>query len=491
MESRASTSEGGAGRMTMRRVDSARSGEDMKARVDGGVGMGVGGVNIDERGVSGECVARGGGDDDVRARKRERKTRRRAERAERGGAGDAGEEDWEIREKRRSKSKHGKNRRDDDADDAKRLRVEHGCDVGGGSKSTTSDASEEADETPQNDETGDMDSARASPVLDQVDQDKQGDEKVHVPSMVGPIVVVGWAEEQGQRSYMEDRFVAMTNYKPLDECDGVRRSFLGVYDGHNGDWAAQYCSESMHKYLNREIFTEDSAPECPDAKSKYDENMTAALKRMYLECDDHILDATFSEGRRDGCTAVNILQVGKVLFAAHAGDSRAVIVYADGRARAMTEDHKPSSATERRRITAVGGKIEFCGCWRVVADHPFKPVRAALAVSRSLGDIDFKRPKDAGVTAEPDVKRFELNKNVNFLIIASDGLWDVIRDQEAGDIARNTLTSFGVFKDGKCVLTDIKSIEVACHAAAKELLDTSLNRGTSDNVTAIVAVYVH
>jgi serine/threonine protein phosphatase PrpC len=455
----------------------------MKAGVDGDDGVdGGGGVDANAVGCFGKRVSReggggGGDDDDARARKRERKMRRRAAR---GGDAAAGEEDWEVREKRRSKSKHRKHRRGDNAD------ADADAD-GEDSKSTTSDAAEEADEAPQKN-ASDMDSARASPVLNEDAEENKTDA---VPSMVGPIVVAGWAEAQGQRSYMEDRFVAITNYKPLNQCDGVRRSFLGVYDGHNGDWAAQYASESMHTYLSREIFTEDSAPECPDAKSKYDENMTAALKRMYLECDDHILDTTSSQGRRDGCTAVNILQVGKALFAAHAGDSRAVIAYADGRARAMTEDHKPSSATERRRITAVGGKIEFCGCWRVVADHPFKPVRAALAVSRSLGDIDFKRPNDAGVTAEPDVKRFELDANVNFLIIASDGLWDVIRDQEAGDIARGTLTALGVLKDGKCVLTDEKSIEVACHAAAKELLDTSLNRGTSDNVTAIVAVCVH
>ena len=403
---------------------------------------------------------------------------------ERGGCsedGDASVED--VGEKRRRLSE-----RDEGMGEEEKAN-ETGEEMREGERSnlTASDASGANDE-PRKVAVDDMDSARASPVINEGEAEAKC---VSTVAMVGPIAIAGWAEAQGQRSYMEDRFVALADYKPLDRCDGVRRSFFGVYDGHNGDWAAQYASESLHKYLKREVLTEDSAPDSPDMKRRYDESMISALKRMYLDCDDYILNTTASQSRRDGCTAVNVLQVGRALFVVHAGDSRAVIAYADGRARAMTEDHKPSSATERRRITAVGGKIEFCGCWRVVADHPIKPVRAALAVSRSLGDIDFKRPTDAGVTAEPDVRRFELDENVNFLILASDGLWDVIRDQEAGDIARKKLTELGVFQGGRCVLADEKRIEIACHAAAKELLDTSLTRGTSDNVTAIIAVYVH
>jgi len=311
--------------------------------------------------------------------------------------------------------------------------------------------------------------------------------------ILGARVVVGAALAQGQRQYMEDRYSTVLDLKPegVVECDGIRRSFLGVFDGHNGDWAAQFASERLHTFLNQDILTRNASPSCPDAIAQYNAEMEKSLKKMYMDCDAVILDSTSQQGRRDGSTALSILQVGNALFTAHAGDSRAVVGYADGRTRAMTEDHKPSTVTERRRVTEIGGRIEFCGCWRVIADHPFKPVRAALAVSRSLGDIDFKRPKDTGVTAEPDVQRYELNKNVNFVILATDGMWDVIRDQEAGDIARGKLTEHGVLLDGECTTSDLTAIESACNEASKELLETSLRRGTNDNVTVVVAMYVH
>lgn len=56
----------------------------------------------------------------------------------------------------------------------------------------------------------------------------------------------------------------------------------------------------------------------------------------------------------------------------------------------MIEDYKLLMLNEWCRIIVVGGKIEFCGCWRVIADYSYKFVRAVLVVSRSFGDIDFK-----------------------------------------------------------------------------------------------------
>jgi serine/threonine protein phosphatase PrpC len=89
------------------------------------------------------------------------------------------------------------------------------------------------------------------------------------------------------------------------------------------------------------------------------------------------------------------------------------------------------------------------------------------------------------------VSRYDLTEDINFIILASDGMWDVIRDQEAGDIARKILATRGVLSEGKCTSTDKKAIEAACTAASQELLDTSMHRGSSDNVTVVVAMYLH
>lgn len=100
-----------------------------------------------------------------------------------------------------------------------------------------------------------------------------------------------------------------------------------------------------------------------------------------------------SAATRDGSTALCVLRVGGALFTAHAGDSRAV-ASVDGRALRLTKDHKPDLPEERKRIEALGGRVEFTGCWRVVADpQPGSRMKSALAVARSLGDFDFKAGK--------------------------------------------------------------------------------------------------
>ena len=91
-----------------------------------------------------------------------------------------------------------------------------------------------------------------------------------------------------------------------------------------------------------------------------------------------------SRPRQVGCA-------GGVLYAAHCGDSRAVLCR-QGRAVRLTEDHKPNLPPERQRIQAVGGRVEFSRCWRVIFEPQEGRSGSGLAVSRSFGDLDFKEP---------------------------------------------------------------------------------------------------
>lgn len=76
------------------------------------------------------------------------------------------------------------------------------------------------------------------------------------------------------------------------------------------------------------------------------------------------------------------------MYAAHAGDSRAVMCVGE-EVRRITEDHKPNRPDEKSRVESVGGSLEFSGCWRVVSKST-RGSHKALAVSRSLGDREFK-----------------------------------------------------------------------------------------------------
>jgi hypothetical protein len=111
--------------------------------------------------------------------------------------------------------------------------------------------------------------------------------------------------------------------------------------------------------------------------------VAAALRRAFSRVDDLVL-ATARRSRgltRDGATALACLRVGGELYAAHAGDSRAVLCR-DGRALRLTEDHKPGLPRERARVEAAGGRVDFQRCWRVVVEPRDGRPGSGLAVSR-------------------------------------------------------------------------------------------------------------
>jgi protein phosphatase 1G len=138
-------------------------------------------------------------------------------------------------------------------------------------------------------------------------------------------------------------------------------------------------------------------------------------------------------GPAAGCTAVCAVVRGDALVVANAGDSRCVLSRA-GRAVAMTQDHKPNDPEEFARITAAGG---------FVADGR---VNGSLNLSRALGDLEYKQarqlpPQAQAVTAFPEVRAERLQGGDEFLILACDGIWDVLTNQEAVDFVRARLAA--------------------------------------------------
>jgi len=145
-----------------------------------------------------------------------------------------------------------------------------------------------------------------------------------------------------------------------------------------------------------------------------------------------------SEGELDphsatgmGCTAVSVLIHNDKVTVANTGDSRCVMSRR-GEAVPLTLDHKPIIYEEAQRIIRAGG---------FVRDNR---VNGALNVSRTLGDLDFKRNGELPhteqmVVATPDITDLELREGDEFLIIACDGIWDVMSNQEAVDFARKRI----------------------------------------------------
>jgi len=138
---------------------------------------------------------------------------------------------------------------------------------------------------------------------------------------------------------------------------------------------------------------------------------------------------------------------------ANLGDSRAVLVQRNGSASPVSEDHKPNRPDERARVQAAGGRVIFAGCWRVQGD---------LAVSRAFGDAHLKK---FGVSAQPELKSYTVGPQDAWLVLASDGLWDVVDEQMCGNSCARAHDPLD---------------------AARTLCDLASTRGSMDNITVLV-----
>ncbi|CAI5481072.1 unnamed protein product [Closterium sp. Yama58-4] len=169
-----------------------------------------------------------------------------------------------------------------------------------------------------------------------------------------------------------------------------------------------------------------------------------AFRRAFLEMDDELRSHPHVDGHVSGSTAVVAALLGRRLVVASIGDSRAVLAYrckaghaVPGTAasiggmqcKPLTNDHKCSVASERKRIEQAGGRVQASehepGNPRIWLPRERSP---GLVPSRAFGDFVVK---DYGVIAEPDILIRHLTSEDEFIILATDGLWDVMTPQEA------------------------------------------------------------
>ncbi|CAN0901860.1 Probable protein phosphatase 2C 76 [Linum grandiflorum] len=242
----------------------------------------------------------------------------------------------------------------------------------------------------------------------------------------------GYSSFRGKRATMEDFYDIKTtkiNDKPV--------CMFGIFDGHGGSRASEY--------LKQHLF---------DNLLKHPQFMTdtkSAISATYQQTDADFLDSEKDTYRDDGSTASTAVLVGDHIFVANVGDSRTVVSKA-GKAIALSEDHKPNRSDERKRIESAGGVVMWAGTWRV---------GGVLAMSRAFGNRMLKQY----VVAEPEIQDLKLDEECELLVLASDGLWDVVPNEDAIALARS---------------------EEEPEAAAKKLVETAFTKGSADNITCIV-----
>ncbi|KAJ8628812.1 hypothetical protein MRB53_022135 [Persea americana] len=212
---------------------------------------------------------------------------------------------------------------------------------------------------------------------------------------------------------------------------------FAIFDGHLGDSVPSYLKHNLfNNILNEPHFWT---------------NPEIAIRNAYRSTDKFILENSTRLGP-GGSTAVTAIVIdGKDLWIANIGDSRAVVCE-QGSANQLTVDHEPSN--ERKRIEKQGGFVTT-----LPGDVP--RVNGQLAVARAFGDQSLK----AHLSSDPDVRFVPIGSTIEFVIMASDGLWKVIKNQEAVDLVKH-----------------IKDPQVA----AKRLTTEALTRKSKDDISCIV-----
>lgn len=205
-------------------------------------------------------------------------------------------------------------------------------------------------------------------------------------------------------------------------------AFFAVYDGHGGPAIAKYAANNLHKLI------------CEREEYK-NGDISGAFSKAFLEIDEIMLSDNKLKNEIAGTTAVTCLVKGDKIFCGNVGDSRAVACIS-GVCCPLSYDHKPSNPLEEQRIREAGGWIEF------------NRVNGNLALSRALGDFSFKRnsskpPSEQMVTASPDIEEKTMTESWEFILLACDGIWDVLTNEEAIDLVRYALGT-GMTPDKVC-----------------------------------------
>lgn len=264
----------------------------------------------------------------------------------------------------------------------------------------------------------------------------------------------GVSAMQGWRMEMEDAHVCETNFKLKDH------GFFGVFDGHAGPKVSQYCS----KHLLRHIL------DCLDSgkdKEATEGNVKKAIYHGFLELDEDLKkQPQWATGEdRSGTTAIVVMVTPKKIIWGNCGDSRGLLCR-DGKVVFSTQDHKPYNQSERARIEKAGGTVMM------------QRVNGSLAVSRALGDFDYKRVNELKATEqlvspEPEITVQDREPSSDeFLLLACDGIFDVMSNEEVVAYVSHHLK-----------LTD--DLTKIC----SDLIDTCLNKNSRDNMSVVLVTF--
>lgn len=242
----------------------------------------------------------------------------------------------------------------------------------------------------------------------------------------------------GRRDYMED-YASLHTLK--------NSTVVSVYDGHSGYDVAK----RLHDYFAKELLVRTSKSSVKTAPR--------AIKRFYHAFDSGLRKAGVEGGSTAAVCLIKMFGRRRMLFTSNVGDSLVVLVDDKGRCERLAKEHKASVQSEVEGVVERGGSV-FSG-----------RVNSILAITRAFGDFDCK----PAVTVSPSQHVCDITKGYRYIFTFSDGISDVMTDQELTDFVVNSMAQEEGTQFNDLAQTTISKVFKKC-----------LDLGSKDNMSFVI-----
>lgn len=297
---------------------------------------------------------------------------------------------------------------------------------------------------------------------------------------------------------MEDEFLVT---------ETSRYKLLAVFDGHGGKYVSEYLKANFNRAFENSLQDNEADSGAALVSGGTEGAASLALKSALAAVDEEILSGPLSRKMRSQGSTSCMLYLERVpsnsagavsmssVLSANVGDSRAVLARGTT-AIDLTVDHKPNDPVERNRVEALGGAVT----WHGRLDEASKPIEGTgvyrvnrtLALSRAMGDRDL-RPY---VTSEPDFQHVPFTPEDEFVIVATDGVWDVISSQECVTLIHQIMKEYSIVPPEvrNFSAAERKEFDTLHRAKIRNIKDQmssiitaiALRRGSTDNITVLI-----
>lgn len=268
-------------------------------------------------------------------------------------------------------------------------------------------------------------------------------------------LLIGSSTMRGWRASSQDTHVIC-----VDQPNDIETSFFGVFDGHGGNMVSEYLSNHLYNSLvDRPAFKTGKIKE--------------ALEESFVMVDERMRSDTSIRNDDSGSTGTVVLILNDSLYCANVGDSRAV-AFARGAVVPLSVDHRPENRPELSRILAAGGTVTN------------GRINEELSMSRAFGDFVFKSDTERFlneqlVICSPDVVEKRLSSGWEFVVLACDGIWEVMSNEQVCGFIKSRIASR--------TLPELICEELMTRCLFKESVQEECSGGT-DNMTVIIIVFL-